>query len=178
LLQRVSVSVSLFYNDYTDLRTTKPAPVTILPVTFGNGWEGHTYGVNVWGSYSPLPWWRLDSGFGLLRKDFHLKPGELDIAGSQTVLGHDPGHQIFLHSYMDLTHNVELYVGLRQIGSLPDVQVPSYFEADVRLGWQVTPKLELSLAGLNLVHTAHAEATAGSTQEIPRSFYVGTRWSF
>jgi iron complex outermembrane recepter protein len=67
---------------------------------------------------------------------------------------------------------------LRQIGSLPDVQVPSYFEADVRLGWQVTPKLELSLAGLNLVHTEHAEATAGTTSEIPRSFYVGTRWSF
>jgi Outer membrane receptor for ferrienterochelin and colicins len=178
LLQRASVSVSLFYNDYTDLRTTKPAPVTVFPVTFGNGWEGHTYGVGVWGSYSAFSWWRLDSGFGVLRKNFHLKAGELDIAGIQTVLGHDPGHQIFLHSYIDLAHDIDLYVGLRQIARLPDVHVPSYFEADVRLGWHVTPKVEVSLAGQNLVHVRHAEATGPPIQEIPRSVYLGARWSF
>jgi iron complex outermembrane recepter protein len=177
-LSRASVSVSLFYNDYTDLRTTKPNAVTFLPVTFGNGWEGHTYGVDAWGSYSPLAWWRLDAGVELLRKSFHLKPGESDIAGAQTVLGHDPGHQVFLHSYMDLTHDVELFVGLRQVGSLSDVGVPSYFEADVTLGWRVRPKLELSLAGQNLVHARHAEATAPPILEIPRSVYLGARWSF
>ena len=178
LLPRASLSVSLFYNDYSDLRTTKPDPVTILPVTFGNGWEGHTYGVDVWGSYNPLSWWRLDAGVDLLRKHFHLKPGEIDIAGIQTVLGHDPRHQVFLRSYMDLERNVELYVGLRQVASLPDIGVPSYFEADMRLGWRVTPTLELSLAGLNLVHARHAEASAPPIAEIPRSFYVGARWSF
>jgi iron complex outermembrane recepter protein len=177
-LSRATVSVSLFYNDYTDLRTTKPAPLTILPVTFGNGWEGHTYGVDAWGSYNPLAWWRLDAGVELLRKSFHLKPGEIDIAGAQTVLGHDPGHQLFLHSYMDLTHDVELFVGLRQVGSLSDVGVPSYFEADITVGWRAAPGLELSLAGQNLVHARHAEASAPPTFEIPRSVYLGARWSF
>lgn len=173
-----TISVSLFYNDYSDLRTTSPTPVTILPVTFGNGLEGRSYGVDVWGSYSPFPWWRIKPGFGLLRKDFHLKPGEMDISGPQTVLGHDPGHQVFLNSYMDLPHDVELYVGLRQIGGLADIDVPGYFEADVRLGWHVTPRLELSLAGLNLMHARHAEASAPPIHEIPRSVYVGARWSF
>jgi iron complex outermembrane receptor protein len=79
---------------------------------------------------------------------------------------------------MDLVRNVQLYVGLRQIGSLPDIGVPSYFEADVRVGWRVTPALELSLAGLNLVHARHAEASAPPISEIPRSFYLGARWSF
>ena len=51
--------------------------------------------------------------------------------------------------------------------------MPSYFEADVRLGWRVTPQLELSLAGLNLVHARHAEATpaadpGNSAQRLPR----------
>lgn len=175
---KASLSVSMYYNDYDDLRTTSPAPVTIFPVTFGNGLEGHTYGIDAWGSFSPFAWWRIDPGVGLLRKDFHLKPGESDIAGTQTVLGHDPGHQVFLRSYMDLSHDMQLYVGLRQIGALTEVGVPSYFEADVRLGWHVSPALELSLTGLNLVHAYHAEANEPPLHEIPRSFYLGARWSF
>ncbi|HLX28962.1 MAG TPA: TonB-dependent receptor [Casimicrobiaceae bacterium] len=178
LSSSASLSLSLFYNDYTDLRTTKPNPVTVLPVTFGNGWEGHTYGLDAWGSVTPYSWWRIDGGYELLRKRFHLKPGELDIAGPQTVLGHDPSHQVFLRSYMDLPGNAELYIGLRQIGSLSDVGVPSYFEADVRLGVHVTRSIELSFAGFNLLHARHAEAIGPPIQEIPRSVYAGVRWSF
>jgi iron complex outermembrane receptor protein len=177
--RRVSLSASLFYNDYDDLRTTKPNPATMFPVTFGNGWEGHTYGADLWGSMSPASWWRIDAGLELLRKDFHLKPGEQDIAGTQTVLGHDPGHQVFLRSFMDLGPNVDLYIGLRQIGALSDVGVPSYVEADMRIAWHVTPRVELSLTGRNLVHRYHAEAFAdGSVDQIPRSVYAGVRWTF
>ena len=176
LSARATASVSLFYNDYSDLRTTSPNRATVFPVNFGNGWEGHTYGAELWASYSPLSWWRLDPGVSLLHKDFHLKPGEQDIAGVQTVLGHDPEHQIFLRSYMDLPNNFQLFVGLRQIAALHEIGVPSYFEADVRVGWAVTPTLELSLVGQNLVHAQHAEASA--LNEIPRSFYVGARWKF
>jgi iron complex outermembrane receptor protein len=176
--RRASLSVSLFYDDYDDLRTTKPAPVTVLPVTFGNGWEGHVYGADVWGSYAVAPWWRFDAGFEVLRKHFRLKPGELDIAGMQTVLGHDPGHQVFLRSYIDLPHDVELYLGLRQVGALDDVGVPSYVEADVRVGWHVTRALELAIAGRNLLHRAHAETIEPPVEEIPRSVFAEVRWSF
>ncbi len=178
LTPRASTSISLYYNDYTDLRTTSPAPTTIFPVTFGNGLEGHTYGLDAWASWNLFPWWRLDPGVSLLRKDFHLKPGQADIAGTQTVLGHDPGHQAFLRSYMQLPHDVELYVGLRQIGGLEEVSVPSYFEADVRIGWHVSRNVEVSLAGMNLVHAYHAEANEPPLHEIPRSAYLGVRWTF
>jgi iron complex outermembrane recepter protein len=178
LSPQASMSVSLFYNDYSDLRTTSPNPVTVLPITFGNGLEGHTYGVDTWGSWSPTPWWRINPGVGLLRKDFHLKPGEGDIAGVQTVLGHDPAHQVFLRSYMDLPHDTELYIGLRQVAALPDVDVPAYFEADVRLGWRVSPALELALVGQNLVHAHHAEAAGTPIHEIPRSVFVSALWRF
>ena len=178
LSSRATASVSVFYNDYTDLRTTSPNPVTFLPVNFGNGWEGQTYGVDAWASYTPLRWWRLDAGAGLLHKDFHLKPGQSDIAGVQTVLGHDPEHQVFMRSFIDLPNDVELYVGLRQIGKLADVGVPSYLEADVRIGWSVTPRLELSITGQNLIHARHAEASQPPIFEIPRSVYAGVRWAF
>jgi len=58
-----------------------------------------------------------------------LAPGQFDISGEQTALGHDPGHRVFLHSHMELPCNSELYVGLRQIGGLAEVGVPSYFKA-------------------------------------------------
>jgi iron complex outermembrane receptor protein len=79
---------------------------------------------------------------------------------------------------MDLPHATTLYVGLRHIGGLDDVDVPAYFEADVRLAWRATRNLELSLAGLNLVHRFHAEASAPPIHEIPRSVYAGLRWNF
>ena len=145
-------------------------------MNFGNGWEGHTYGADVWASYSPFSWWRLDPGVSVLHKDFQLKPGEQDLAGTQSVLGHDPEYQIFLRSYMDLPNDVQLFVGLRQIGALRDLGIPAYFEANVRIGWAITPTLELSLVGQNLVHAEHAEGSPFN--EIPRSFYVGARWKF
>ena len=173
-----SLSASIFYDDYDDLRTTKPNDATVLPVTIGNGWQGHAYGADAWGSVSPVGWWRIDAGIEILRKRFHLKPGERDIAGVQTVLGHDPGHQAFLRSYFDLGHDVDLFVGLRQVGALSDVGVPSYTEADVRIGWQVTPQLEVSIAGQNLLHRFHAEAAQPPVNEIPRSVYAGVRLRF
>jgi outer membrane receptor for monomeric catechols len=81
---------------------------------------------------------------------------------------------------VQLAKGVSFYLGLRQIGSLPLANVPAYFEADARLAWQITPTLELSLAGYNLVHAHHLEATNGFGQEnsIPRSVLVGLRRSF
>jgi outer membrane receptor for monomeric catechols len=61
---------------------------------------------------------------------------------------------------------------------LSDVHVGSYFEADVKLSWQVTRNLELSLNGSNLVHSFHAEASEPPIHQIPRNYYFGVRWSF
>jgi outer membrane receptor for monomeric catechols len=98
----------------------------------------------------------------------------------QTAAGIDPGHQLFLRSYYQVATNLNLYVALRQVGSLPLAHIPAYTEADARLAWQVTPTLELSLAGYNLVHAHHVEATNGFgvNASIPRSVLVGLRRSF
>jgi iron complex outermembrane receptor protein len=172
-----TLSVSFFYNEYDDLRSTAPpAAGTLAHLT--NGLTGNTYGMELWGDYSVASWWRLSPGFSLLRKSLHAKDGEVDIAGIQTSGGHDPGHQLFLRSYMSLANDVDIFVGVRQIGSLGEVGVPAYLEADIRLGWRVTPALELSLAGLNLVHDHHPETPTPPAMEIPRSVYAGLRWSF
>jgi iron complex outermembrane receptor protein len=174
----ISTSVSVFYNDYSDLRTTSLGDGGGLPVHFDNGLEGHSYGLEAWASYRPTSWWRLNPGLTLLHEDFELKPGATDIAGVQTSLGHDPSHQIFLHSYMDLPHDVELYAGFRRIAALADVGVPAYWQADARLSWRATRNLELSLAASDVLRMRHAEATQPPVLLIPRTVFTEVRWTF
>jgi iron complex outermembrane receptor protein len=174
----LNASVSAFYNDYTDLRTTSLSDSGGLPVHFGNGLEGHSYGLEAWASYSAASWWRLNPGLTLLHEDFHLKPGATDISGIQTSLGHDPSHQFFLNSYMDLPHDVELFAGIRQIGALPDISVQSYWQADVRVSWRATRDLELSVAGSDILRMRHAETSQPPPLLIPRTVYAELRWTF
>jgi iron complex outermembrane receptor protein len=57
--------------------------------------------------------------------------------------------------------------------------VPDYAELNMRLGWQITPKVEVSVAGSNLLHDRHAEFFEdGQSDQIPRSFFIDTRWRF
>jgi iron complex outermembrane receptor protein len=178
LMPEATISTSLFVNHYDDLRITAPAPTGGLPAMLTNGMSGYTYGADIWGDYRPLPWLRLSPGLSLLRKRLQVDPGKTDIAGFQTSAGHDPGHQVFLKSYVDLPNNIELYAALRHVGALDDVGIPAYFEMDANIAWHATPNLELSLAGFNLLHEKHAEAFATPTLAIPRSVYARLRVRF
>jgi iron complex outermembrane recepter protein len=175
----LSASISLFYNDYSDVRTTSLVPGS-PPIIFRNDLAGHTYGLESWADLRPVSWLRISAGVDLLHKALQVKAGGNDIAGIQTAAGIDPNYQVFLRSYLQLSDEIDAYVGLRQIGRLAPAGIPSYFEADARLGWHVSSALELFLAGYNLVHAHHIEATTGFglTFSIPRSALVGLRRSF
>ena len=59
------------------------------------------------------------------------------------------------------------------------VTVPSYVDMDVRLGWQPTEKIELSLVGQNLLHSHHPEYFSDPARvEIQRSVYAKFTWHF
>jgi iron complex outermembrane receptor protein len=168
---RSTLSVSLFYNDYQDLRVLTLNPAGL--VAFGNRMEGNTYGVETWGDYRVLDWWKLSAGLTVVRKDLHLEPGALNAALDQHQ-GNDPNYQWSLRSSMDLTDDVAWDVGLRRVDSLPDPAVPAYTALDTRIGWQVNEALELSLAGFNLLDDRHPETgPPASRGEIRRTVYAG-----
>jgi iron complex outermembrane receptor protein len=172
-----SLSVSLFMNDYSDLRVLAISRSTGL-VMFDNKMEGQTYGVEMWGDYRVRPWWRLSAGFMLMQKNLDLKPGAIDAAISQHT-GNDPDHQFSVRSAVDLFDNVQFDVSLRSIDDLPNPVVPSYLQLDARVAWQVTEKWELSLSGFNLLDDRHPEGGAAPFQfEIPRTVLAGARWNF
>jgi iron complex outermembrane recepter protein len=194
LADQVSASVSTFYNDYNDLRSTANTPTTAtypfpFPVVFGNNLEADTYGLEFSTDYQALDWWRLHAGYDLLRENVRPKPGQVDATGSLNETA-DPRNQFSVRSSMDLPHGLDFEAGLRWVdklildssptnGPVAGI-VPSYFELDCRLGWQVTKQLDLSLVGQNLLHAYHQEYGFPSpTQEdIEREFYAKAEWRY
>jgi iron complex outermembrane receptor protein len=184
LTSAASLTVSTFYNVYDDLRTDE-LTAGGLPIVLGNGLTGNTYGLEVWGNYAVLDWWRLSAGFNWLHRDFHLKNGHTDISIFQS-LGEDPAYQAQLRSQMNLTHDVEFDMTLRDVGpvtrvGLANAVVAGYVEADARVGWHVTKAVELSLEGFNLLHARHVEVNDPSNalpRYISRAVVFGVRTQF
>ena len=184
LARQVSGSLSAFYNDYDHLRSLNYSPGMTPPLIFENHLRAHTYGFEASADYQVLEWWRLHGGYDLLKEDFVIGPGgDLDNGLNEAA---DPQQQVFLRSSMDLPFHTQLNASARWIdtvhnnnGPTPGT-IPSYAELDLRLAWQVTKRLEVSIVGQNLLHEYHAEAGfPGPTQEeIQRNVYgkVTFRW--
>jgi iron complex outermembrane receptor protein len=189
LFPNLSLSVSLFYNIYDDLRSDFYDIATVVPIQLRNGISGDSYGVESWGKYGLTDWWRLGAGFSWLQRAEKVKPGDLDLTFGQS-LGQDPTYQAQLRSEMNILDDWELDVALRSIGHVKirsavtgatAVLVGAYTEADLRAGWHATESLELTLDAFNLLHQRHLEANDPSTyapQYIPRAFMLNLRKSF
>jgi len=168
----VSLSLSAFYNQYANLRSTSlspPDPVLQLPfpLFFENNLEGTTFGTEVSANYQALEWWRVHVGYTFLSEDIRVAPGRADFNNALNETA-DPAHQFFLRSSMTLPRNVELDASLRRIADLPFNQagtpdvVPGYGELDARLAWQPGQAVALSIAGQNLLHEQHLEYVIAS----------------
>jgi iron complex outermembrane receptor protein len=189
LFERLSLSVSAYYNVYDDLRTDYYDPVTVVPIQLRNGIAGDSYGLETWAKYGLTNWWRLSAGFSWLQRTEKVKPGRVDLTFGQS-LGQDPPYQAQLRSEMNILDDWELDASLRSVGHVKArsavtgataVLVGAYTEADIRIGWHATDDVELSLDGFNLLHQNHLEANDPSTylpQYIPRSFMLNLRKSF
>jgi iron complex outermembrane receptor protein len=176
---KTSLSISLYYNVYQDLRITGYSATPGYVYQLLNAEEGNTHGLEAWGDWSVLSWWRLGTGLNLEHKDLHVKPGFVDISAGESE-GFDPGYQVMLRSSMDLPHAIELDGDIRFIGDLTGAPVNHYTEATFRVGWHATDRIEISLAGSNMFAPRHAETvTPGSPIQYPqRSIYLGLRWKF
>jgi iron complex outermembrane receptor protein len=174
----LSLSISVYYDIYHDVRATTITPVTVLPIQLRNDHYGHVYGVEAWANYNPIAWWRLEFGVNALHKALKTKPGKIVIAPDQS-LGNDPDYQVFLRSSFAIARDVDLDIGARIIDALADPAVPSYIALDTRLAYRFSDQLELSLTGQNLLENRHPETGQPTDRgEIPRSFVVSARWSF
>jgi iron complex outermembrane receptor protein len=174
----LSFSVNLFYNLYTDLRTTEVTDLPGNPIELLNGRKGRTYGIEAWGKAQLTSWWRLSLGATTLHKSFNVTDDRVDLI-PRNSLGADPHWQVKAGSDMDLTPKVKLTLNLRGVAPLDlPPHVPGFVEAAGKLGYDFTDRIELFVAGRDLLHHTHIENGDPAAQLVKRSVYAGARVQF
>ena len=180
LLKTLSVSLSSFYNIYDNIRSAEPGPEPLnIPITFGNGVKGESYGVELSVISQLTNWWSLKGGYTFLKKHLWVKADSKD-ANHATAESDDPQHQLVIQSNVKLPARFELGTVIRYVDKLPEPYVPSYFGLDVRIGWMLSKKIELNLVAQNLLDNHHAEfiPASPSPREIERSIYGKATFRF
>ncbi len=173
----LSLSASLFYSEYSDLRTIELGPPAAVPLslTWGNSERARNFGIGAWADWQVAQWWRLSPGLWTLHENFSFVPGVTEIAGG-TQAGDDPSMQATLTSSMQLPWRMMLYGQWRYVGALPSPALPAYDELNARLAWKAISKLELALAGDNLLHARHLEYPVPYGEYIDRSVMLQIRY--
>jgi iron complex outermembrane recepter protein len=178
-----------FYNHYGDLfseditglpfvEDTPGPPHLLIPAEFGNGLVGTTKGFELSPDWSPLPLWRLSVAYSYLDMEIERGKNSLDVGSAPIVEGSSPRNQVTGQSDFSITSAIDLNLTYRFVSTLPALAIPSYSTGDARLGWWVTPDLQLSVAGRNLFQPYHYEYEndPGPNVAIKRSVYVQLSW--
>ena len=175
----LALSVATFYNRYYGLRSLEQTnPPAAFPIVIANGQDGESYGAELSADYRLTDRWRLVAGYTELRIHIWALPTSTDTSRGSAE-NHTPDRQFTVRSSTDLPGHLSLDGTFRYVGEIVNQQVPAYGEFDVRFGWQPVPRLELSVAGQNLLHDHHAEFGAPTARsEIRRGVYGSLQWHF
>src|SRR5690606_6258616 len=89
----------------------------------------------------------------------------------------DPRYYGLLRSSYDVSDRITLDASLRHIDKLKGIDVPAYTTLDLRLAWTITPRLEVSLIGQNLLEDQHSQFGAAATRsEFEHAFFGKLVW--
>jgi len=170
-----SVSATAFFTRYSDLRSVALTPDG-TGVIFANGFEGRSHGLESWATWLVTPHWKLTGGFTLLSERFDARPGFADLGGV-TQFSNDPRHTALLRSSWDLGRDWEADFTVRNVGHIPNFDVPAYTALDARIGWRVRRDLEIALMAANVSNGTYPEfGPPGGRAAFDRSYLVQVRW--
>ena len=171
--RNVSVEASVFYNDYDDLRSQEATPF----ITLANLYDGHTTGVELVTHMQLHERWLVHAGYTGQRVALKPLPESRDTTNAR-LEADDPAHMFSIRSYLNLPYDLELDGFFRAVGKLRASGLPGYGELDMRFGWRLSQRLDVSLVGRELLHDRHAEFLGGSPQPryFPREVAVRVTW--
>lgn len=192
---RLSLDVAAFHHRYHDMTSVglsvlqpgAPLPdFSDLPET-NNSMRAHSNGIEVALDWHPAFWWRIQPSYTFLRvKTATSSDNIVDQINASRKQDSAPRNQLSLRSMMSLPGGRQLDVWLRHSDAIGDetlmTRVASYTTVDARYAWRVSPGLELSIVGQNLLGPRHTEFVAdylpSQVVKIERSVYLKARMHF
>ncbi len=175
-IERLSMDLAAFYNDYDDLRSLEPNGIFAQTV-IANKMKGESYGFEIASTVQAMDNWRLSGGYSFLQLQIH-RDGGADTSGEAFWESGSPHHQLFARSAVDLGRGFEFDSIIRYVDSIAvyGATVPSYWTLDLRLAWRPSPNWEVALVGQNLLDNQHPEFAptniATERTEVERSVYA------
>jgi len=179
----VAVDVTAYVNSINGIiaeeQQAQPRPgddgQLIIPLKFENDPHGHTAGMEAFVTIRPRPGWDLSAGYALWL--YRMSDDDDDFGNLVS-----PKHQFQLRSFLTLTSRLELDSTIYFAGAMPERHVKRYVRTDMRLGWQASPHLELSVIGRNLTDNHHIEIDGIIEQPtlapVMRSVAATATWRF
>lgn len=176
---RLTTDVSVFANDYRDIRSFEPMAAEPLPLTFKNTLTARSAGGEIAVAYQPSATLLVKGNYRYLDLAFGRAPGSRDI-GNAIFEGNDPKHLLTLSAHANLPAALEFTVYLRHASALPNPAVAAFTTADATLIWHPAEAWEISLSGRDLLHQRHRELiTTNSLNEwVGRSFVGEITWRY
>ena len=180
--KELSVDSTLFYNDYSSLRSFSIGPSSsnrIIPFIVDNSSKGETYGFETAVIWQMLDWCRWDLNYSYLHTKLHNNPFYQEAVSPQQKssirLELNPWQNINLDFWL---RYVDKRTAFTLTGPAP---VDGYVTMDVRAAWKPVSSIELSITGQNLLDNSHLETLQEfytQPTEIPRSVYGKIVWDF
>lgn len=185
-----SADISVFYNNYTNLRTAEPGtpfveanPVptdVVFPLVALNKMSGGTYGVEPFVDWRVLPRWKLFGSYSFLQMKIHKNADSFDPT-ADIPNGESPEHQVYFRSSIDLPKHIEQDLIVRHVNQLPGLAVQGYSSLDGGVRWKPMANVELSFYGENWTNNRHTEFVPDFINTLPtvvgRSFHGGITWT-
>jgi iron complex outermembrane receptor protein len=185
----VTVDLATFFSIYHDLASydlgapffeTGPPAALVVPMQLGNGAAGHTYGIELATNWSLTRKWRLTGNYSWFRYGLD-RSGLGPLSLPADIEGSSPAHQVQFRSQWDIGRKLTFDTGVYFVSALTGLDVPGYVRTDARLGWRLTRKAEISLAGQNLLNGRHLEFAPTyyvQPSEPGRAVQLKVTWAF
>jgi iron complex outermembrane receptor protein len=200
ITKRVSLDASLYYNVYQHLESqTIGNPAFVLPTATtpgyleipalaGNDRHGEAYGGELSATWTATQRWRLMGGYDTIF--IHTRPyGNDRNADGLATEQSTPRNQFLVRSNLDLTRRLQLDTAVYFNGELLvgqalqglSVAIPMHYRGDLRLGWRLTDRVDISAGVQDAFEAQHMEFLSSRFPQallVPRNIYGAVRWQF
>ena len=179
--ENIRLDIAAYINQYNGL----PGFVINGPLTFNPGppqqYELNASLINSTDfkihGFEASVWWRASRRWqGRINYSYASISDNIAFVSVPTV-----EQQLNINLYGSVTEQVSINIDMRYVGAPAGLIMGEYTEMDIKAIWHLSPTLDISFAGRNLLNDKHLEYSASSATvrntRIERDFYLSIDWS-